>query len=64
MIPWYITAALVMGALIAGHLWGLLAACQELDQTYEVGYDNGLVQGRQMERSIVNSSRDAFWGRR
>lgn len=64
MIAWYVVVAIGIVTLVAGHLWGIIAAQQELDQTYERGYDNGLVQGRQMERSLVNSSRDAFWGRR
>lgn len=63
MDPWYAeTALLTIGALITGHLWGIMAAKQPLDEAYYAGLDDGVVKGRELERLIHSSNQNrSLW---
>lgn len=60
MFEWYDTALLTIGALIAGHVWGIIATKPPLDEAYYAGHDDGVVKGRELERSL-QTSRAGLW---
>lgn len=51
-LPWYDTALLTIGALITGHIYGLIVSKSPLDAAYYAGLDDGVEKGRELERSL------------
>lgn len=63
MLEWYDAILLTVGALIAGHMWGLLAGKVPLDEAYYAGYDDGVSKGRELEGMLYKYRPEGFWGR-